>query len=298
MITKKSKAAFLLLRPQQWIKNLFVYMPLFFNGHVFEIDYLIPCSVAFVSFCLAASGVYCINDICDLPQDRLHPEKSKRILVSGAISVRSAYLLALTCFLCSIGVCFVLKDYAIATRLAVIILSYQAMNIAYYLKLKQIAIVDVFIISMGFVLRIIAGGMSTQIELTHWIILMTFLLALFLAIAKRRDDVIIYEKTGHKMRKNITRYNLSFINQVLSVIASITIVCYIMYVVSPEVIERFKTSYLYVTTVFVLAGIVRYLQLTTVDTSSGDPSRVVLKDTFILLCVLGWITMFLIIIYI
>lgn len=172
------------------------------------------------------------------------------------------------------------------------------MNIAYCVRLKQIAIVDVFIISVGFVLRIAVGGLSTGIFLSHWIVLMTFLLALFLAFAKRRDDVALYEKTGEVMRKNIVRYNLSFINQVMGIVGGMTIVCYLMWSVSPEIVERLGSSYLYVTSIFVLAGIIRYLQITIVDGRSGSPTAILYRDRFIHACLIGWGLSFIIIIYV
>ena len=126
---------------------------------------------------------------------------------------------------------------------------------------------------------------------------MTFLLALFMAFAKRRDDVVIYKKTGVKSRKKIDRYNLDFMNQILTVIATVTIVCYIMYSVSEEVIKRLGSTYIYVTAIFVLGGILRYLQLTMVDAKSGSPTKILMKDLFIQLCIACWIITFIIIIY-
>jgi 4-hydroxybenzoate polyprenyltransferase len=175
--------------------------------------------------------------------------------------------------------------------------AYYLLNIAYCVKLKHIAIVDVFIISTGFVLRVFAGGLATNVYISHWIILMTFLLALFLTFAKRRDDVVIYSKTEVKVRRNINRYSLEFINQAISIIASVTIVCYIMYTVSAEVIIHFQTSYLYITSIFVLAGIIRYMQLAIVDVKSGSPTKILLKDKFTQLCVIAWIITFFVIIY-
>lgn len=183
-------------------------------------------------------------------------------------------------------------------NLSFIILFYLVLNIAYCVKLKQIALVDVFIIAFGFVLRILAGSVATGIKLSQWIILMTFLLALFLAFAKRRDDVVIYEDTGVKARKNVNRYNLQFMNQAISIIASVTMVCYIMYTVSDEVIERMNTSYLYVTSIFVLAGLIRYLQITIVDVKSGSPTKVLMNDRFIQCCIAGWIITFFLILYV
>jgi 4-hydroxybenzoate polyprenyltransferase len=171
------------------------------------------------------------------------------------------------------------------------------MNIAYCVKLKQKAIVDVFIIAIGFVLRILMGGFATGIYISHWIILMTFLLALFLAFAKRRDDVVMYENTGVKARRNVDRYNLEFMNQTIGIVASVTMVCYIMYTVSEDVIRRLDSQYVYVTSIFVLAGIIRYLQVTIVDVKSGSPTKVLMKDRFIQACVTGWMITFALILY-
>lgn len=287
-----------LLRLHQWAKNAFVFLPVFFDKHFLDMEFVIPTVIVFMSFCFAASGIYCFNDIYDLEADRKHPEKCKRSLASGVVSKSTAYLLMLLCFAISFTI-IGMGDFTFgrSTHLFGVIIFYIIMNIAYCVKLKQIAIIDVFVISIGFVLRILAGGFATRIYLSHWIILMTFLLALFLAFAKRRDDVVIFEETGLKARDNVIRYNLAFLNQTIAIVASITMVCYIMYTVSPDVIERFHSSYVYVTSVFVLAGIIRYLQITIVDVKSGSPTRVLMKDRFVQACIVGWISSFCAIIY-
>ena len=178
-----------------------------------------------------------------------------------------------------------------------VIAVYILLNIAYCLYLKRVAIADVFIVSMGFVLRLVAGSSATQTPLSNWIVLMTFLLALFLAFAKRRDDVLIYNETGMKVRKTVSRFNLSFLNAAIVIIASVTLVCYIMYTVSPEVILRLNSEHLYVTSVFVLLGILRYLQRILVDGASGSPTRILMEDRFIQCTIAGWIAVFCIIIY-
>ncbi len=174
---------------------------------------------------------------------------------------------------------------------------YYLMNIAYCVKLKQIALVDVFIIAIGFVLRVILGGVVNGIMLSHWIVLMTFLLALFLAFAKRRDDVVLYQETGVLPRKNVNRYNLDFMNQALTIVSAVTLVAYVMYTVSDDVMRQFGSHYIYLTMVFVLAGILRYLQITIVDVKSGSPTKVLMKDHFVQLCIAGWVASFLILIY-
>lgn len=278
-------------------KKLVHFFPLFFGRHLTDILYWLPCIIAFFAYSLAASSIYCFNDIWDVESDKLHPQKCKRPIASGKVSKTTGYIIALICIALSFIVAFVgigEKWYL----LAYIICFYLIMNIAYCVKLKHIALVDVFIIALGFVLRILAGGVVTGIYISQWIVLMTFLLALFLAFAKRRDDVVIYEDTGIKARKNVNRYNLQFMNQAISIIASVTMVCYIMYTVSDEAVARIQTNYLYVTSIFVLAGIMRYLQLTIVDVKSGSPTKVLMHDRFIQTCIIGWIIAFFLILYI
>lgn len=158
-------------------------------------------------------------------------------------------------------------------------------------------IVDVFIIAIGFILRLMAGSIATHIQLSHWIVLMTFLLALFLALAKRRDDVIMFEQEGKQMRKNISRYNLSFLDTTISITVSITLVCYLMYTVSDDVTARINSPYIYFTSLFVFLGMYRYLQITIVDHKSGSPTKILLKDSFIQICIICWILSFIFILY-
>ncbi|GHU60423.1 decaprenyl-phosphate phosphoribosyltransferase [Bacteroidia bacterium] len=286
-----------LLRPQQWSKNGFIFLPLFFNGQLGNIQLLYACFIAFVAFSLAASSIYCFNDIWDAEADKKHPKKCNRPIASGVVSKVKGYVIQLICFVASI---LVLWFWAGESKyiLAGLILFYYGMNITYCMILKRFAIVDVMIISIGFVLRILVGGFATDIYLSEWIILMTFLLALFLAFAKRRDDVVLYQETGVQPRKNTDRYNLDFMNQVMTIVSAITIMAYIMYTVSPDVTQRFSSQYVYLTSFFVLAGIIRYLQVTIVDLKSGSPTKILMCDRFIQLCIIGWILSFIIIIYI
>lgn len=288
-----------LMRPQQWLKNLFVFLPLFFDRHLFDLEYLLPCLLMFLAFSLAASGIYCFNDIRDAEADRLHKEKRHRPIASGAVSPTTGYIVMASCWLVAAVLLALIPRVGGQDTpwLYLVVGGYVLLNIAYSLKLKQLAIVDVFIIAIGFVLRVLAGGMAAGIFLSHWIVLITFLLTLFLAFAKRRDDVVTLEESGVAMRPSVNHYNLAFMNQAISIIASITMVCYIMYSVSPKVVERFNSPYVYLTSLFVLAGIIRYLQITIVDVKSGNPTRVLLKDRFIQGCVICWIVSFALIIY-
>lgn len=285
-----------LLRPEQWTKNLFIFLPMFFNGQMYNVSMLVSCTIAFVAFSLAASSIYCFNDVFDVVLDKLHPEKCKRPIASGRISSKSAYIIAVICLGLSIGI-MILFGGTTRYTIMILIAFYYIMNIAYSLRLKQYAIIDVIIISIGFVLRLFVGKEATGIWLSEWIIIMTFLLALFLAFSKRRDDVISYQKTGILPRKNTNQYSLELMNQIITIIATITIVAYLMYTLSPDVTARFNSQYVYATTVFVLAGIIRYLQLTTVKELSGNPTKIFLRDRFIQCCIAGWFILFCIIIY-
>jgi 4-hydroxybenzoate polyprenyltransferase len=286
------KHIFKLIRPEQWAKNLFVFLPVFFGGQLLNLSALLSCVAAFAAFSFAASSVYCFNDIIDAETDKAHPEKRNRPVASGAIAVKTAYAATAVCLLLSIAVLF-FSNYV----LAALILFYYLMNIAYCVKLKDYAIIDVIIISVGFVLRVSAGGVASGIRCSEWIIIMTFLLALFLAFAKRRDDVIRYVNTSVSHRKNTCRYNTEFMNHIITVVAAVAIIAYIMYTLSPEVIDYYNSRHIYITGIFVLTGIIRYLQLTIVDVKSGSPTKILLRDRFIQCCIAGWIVLFLIIIY-
>lgn len=285
-----------LVRPEQWLKNGFVLLPVFFGGKLLDWEsweHVIP---AFVAFCFMASAVYCLNDVRDVEADRMHPKKCKRPVASGAVSVHAAIAVMVTLIAASLLTAWGLCGNAGLT-VALIIGGYFVLNVTYCLKLKYYAIVDVFIVSTGFVLRLLCGGIAADIPLSPWIVLMTFLLALFLAFAKRRDDVVMYEQSGVVTRGNITNYNLPFMNQTLGMIGTITIMCYIMYTLSPEVMKRLDSQYLYLTSVFVIAAILRYLQISIVKINSGSPTKILIRDRFIQGCVAGWIITFAIILY-
>ena len=285
-----------LLRPLQWIKNAFVFAPVFFSTNLLKPEFFWPTLVVFASFCLISSAIYCFNDLRDVEADRLHPKKCKRPIASGNVSIRGGYVMMI---LCTIGALLLipLAQSPNTPYLYIIICGYWLMNIAYCLKLKQYAILDVTIIAIGFVMRILVGGLATDIWISHWLVLMTFLVTLFLALSKRNDDYRIFEQTGTKPRVSITGYNKTFINEATAIIASVTMVCYIMYTMSPEVIERMGTRYVYLTSGWVLAGLLRYLQNMIVYGLSGSPTKSLVKDHFIQICIVGWIASFFAIIY-
>ena len=287
-----------LTRPQQWLKNVFVMIPMFFGGSLLDTSDIKSSLTTFFAFSFIASSIYCFNDIIDVEADRRHPVKSKRPIASGAISMVQARLLMLFMLVCSLATLLLLDTMTHTLTVGAVLVIYYVMNLFYCSKLKQYAIVDVCIIAFGFVLRVLAGSYATDIVPSKWLVLMTFLLTLFLSFSKRRDDVLRMNETGEAPRKNTTRYNLTFINQAITITASVTLVCYIMYTVSPEVVSRFHSDLLYLTSVFVLLGLLRYIQLTVVDQKSGDPTKMMLKDRFTQCVVLMWAMAFLVLIYI
>ena len=286
-----------LLRVEQWVKNLFVFAPLFFSGNVTNSDLLIKSIFAFVIFSIAASSVYIINDYSDIEQDRKHPEKKNRPLASGAISKKTAliflvFLIFLDIALKYFGYHYFHQDI---WKFCVIILFYFIMNIAYTFKLKHVAIVDVCIISIGFVLRVLAGGYITGIYISQWAILLTFVLALVLAIGKRRGELINAQISG-RTRKSLDGYNVQFADIALSISVTLAIVCYLMFTLSPEVQQRFHPRVFY-TVIFVVFAFFRYLQQTLVYNKTESPTKIVYKDRYIQITLILWLISFLLQIY-
>lgn len=283
-----------LIRPYQWVKNLFVFMPLFFGHQLMNIPLLLNAIVVFVAFSLAASSIYCFNDIIDVEDDRRHQTKCHRPIASGAMSVAQAYMVMFVLLLASMAMLYFLLPSADAM---LVVILYWLMEIAYCIKLKRLAIIDVCILSLGFVLRIVAGGAATDVVISHWLVMMTFLLTLFLGFAKRRDDVLRFQRNGIPPRHNTKRYNLTFLNEAITICGGVMLVCYIMYTVSPEVISNFNNQYVYLTSIYVLLGLLRYMQLAVVDEKTGDPTKTLLHDRFTQVIVVAWIFTFLVIIY-
>lgn len=251
----------------------------------------IHCFMAFGAFCLLASAVYILNDLKDADEDRLHPKKKDRPIASRRVSKQNALIMMLALLVISL---LIASRYKGLPELFVL---YLLLNILYSWKLKRIAIVDITIIAIGFVIRLFVGSAVTDTPLTHWIVIMTFLLALFIGFAKRRDDVIIYQNNQQRTRRSVDGYTLEFVNVSVSMIAGVIIVAYIMYVLSPEIIAKFNSDKLYLTAFFVTLGILRYLQATFAQNESGSPSEFLLHDRFLQIVLLGWMASFGFILY-
>ncbi|MFY0255644.1 decaprenyl-phosphate phosphoribosyltransferase [Chitinophaga sp. 30R24] len=281
-----------LLRPKHWVKNTFLFIPLFFAGELFNTAKLLELVIAFFSFSITASSIYILNDYQDIAADRLHPVKCKRPLASGEISKQAALVLFVACILVGYGL-----GWLVNGKFVFILSIYFVMNILYCLGLKHISILDIMILSTGFVLRAKCGGVAAQVPLSEWLVIMIFLLALFMAIAKRRDDILIKQDTGKDMRKAASGYNSDFLNVMLALVSAIIIVAYLTYTISPETQLRFKTYRLYYTTLFVIGGLLRYLQITYVENNTGSPTKILYKDRFIQLTIILWVLSFYVLIY-
>lgn len=281
-----------LARPHQWIKNLFLFIPIFFAGEIFELDKILVLFFGFLSFCLVSSSVYILNDFKDIESDRMHPLKRNRPLASGKVKIQIA--LATMVAFALVGL---LISYSIDKVFFFLLCAYLILNICYSLGLKNVSILDILIVAIGFVLRTVAGGIIANVYISHWLIIMIFLLSLFLVLAKRREDMLQFVLSGKALRKSTENYSMDFINLSLTMIAGVIVVAYIMYTVSPEVTDRLHTHNLYITSVFVIMGVLRYMQITLVENRSGSPVKILYSDTFIHITLLAWILSFFLIIY-
>tara|TARA_Y100001970_G_scaffold283015_1_gene397162 strand:+ start:1287 stop:2006 length:720 start_codon:yes stop_codon:yes gene_type:complete len=236
--------------------------------------------------------IYIINDIFDKDFDLAHPNKSKRPIASGAISIHRSLLIGSIHLL--IGLIIISRESADGLFLTIV---YLIINFLYSYKLKQIPIIDFMIIASGFVIRLTIGSVACNIFLSNWIILLVFLLSLFIAITKRRDDVHQYEAFQKLNRAVVIKYNVDFMDKSITIISSVLIVTYILFTTSNEVIERYQTNLLYLTLVPVLIGLLRYNQITYVYGESGSPIKILFRDLFLQIIVFFWVVLFFVIIY-
>ncbi|MBI5178053.1 MAG: decaprenyl-phosphate phosphoribosyltransferase [Nitrospinae bacterium] len=282
----------LLLRPHHWVKNLFVFAPLFF-GHKFgDVGLLWQTLLTFAAFSMTASGVYVFNDIWDANEDRRHPVKMSRPIASGDITPQTAY--AISAVFLAGGVALSAISGGMVWQF---VLFYALLNIAYTIRLKHIPLLDVSVVSAGFVIRLLAGSAATGVPLSVWIIITTFLLSLFLALAKRREDILLFQKNGQVTRKAMDGYNLDFLNVAMGTMATVVMIAYLMYTVSPDVTGRLHSGNLYLTAFFVLLGILRYMQIEFVEGNGGNPTSVLFKDRFLQAVIAGWVLAFAWILY-
>lgn len=280
-----------LARPRQWVKNAFVVAPLFFTPDAINVRNIGLVATGVVIFCLLSSAIYAFNDWCDREADRLHPGKQSRPIASGEISPQEG--LAFTAVL--LAAAAVLTIAIMPAGFVPFAAGYAVLSILYSLRLKHLSVLDVMIVALGFVLRVEAGAAAIDIIPSVWIVICTFLLALFLALAKRRDDLT--KATPGLHRPALKGYNLPFVDAALGLILAALLVSYLIYTTDTEVTRKFGTDRLYFTAPFVVGGVLRYLQVALVEERSGSPTDLALTDPFLIVAVLGWIVTFGLLIY-
>jgi 4-hydroxybenzoate polyprenyltransferase len=281
-----------LIRPKQWIKNLFVFAPLIFAKELFLAGPFLVTLRAFAAFCLTASAVYIINDLFDAEADRTHPEKRHRPLAAGTMSTTQALLL-----LGALVAADTLLLWGMNRGFATIIIMYFVMNLAYTLKLKEVFLLDVFIIAAGFMLRVLGGAYAIEVFVSSWIVLCSLFISLFLGFAKRRGELVAVKNAGAvSERKVLQHYRVELIDQILTITAAGTVISYAMYTVAPRTIEVFGTDKLIYTTVFVIYGVFRYLYLIHTE-SVENPTSTVSSDLPIIANAGLWIAACVVLIY-
>jgi 4-hydroxybenzoate polyprenyltransferase len=273
------------MRPAQWIKNGFVLAVLVFASRLTDPTAVRHALAAFAAFCLVASGTYLWNDMLDREADRAHPEKQHRPIASGRLSPVVASV-AGSIFLVSGA----WTAFLVNRPTGLVLLTYMMMNILYVFWLKHMAILDVMCIALGFVLRVMAGASAVDVTASHWLLLCTFLLALFLGVAKRRNEIATLADGKGKHRKVLNQYSIEWLDQAGTVLSGAAIVSYALYTVAPETQARFHTDSLIYTVPFVVYGILRYLHLTHFSSVSGNPTAALTGDKSLMLCVGAWLT--------
>lgn len=283
---------FLALRPKQWVKNLFIFLPLVFGEKLFIFPINLKAIFAFLIFSIASGVGYIINDIMDFENDRLHPTKRLRPIASGKLSIKNAYIVAFMLGALSIAASFILDVF-----FGWMVVAYFVFNILYTKILKEAVIVDVFCIGGFFLLRIIAGSVIAKVEMSHWVIFMTVLLALFLGFNKRRQELRFLKKEAISHRHVLSKYSLEFIDQMVPVITSSIVVAYTLYTVDARTISEFGTKHLIYSVPFVYYGIFRYLYLVHKRNEGEDPTRVLFSDNKLQLNLALWIIVCILVIY-
>src|SRR5262245_39455268 len=280
------------MRPWQWVKNLFVLTPLLFSHNLFAPAAVGRALASFVLFCLVSSSVYLLNDIQDRSQDRLHPTKRLRPLAAGELNPGVAFGAMVTFLLVTLA-----GGVLLDKTLALVLLSYWLINLLYSTWLKDQVILDVFALASGFVLRVVGGGSAISVEISHWLLLCTTLLALFLGFSKRRHELVRLGQGAGAHRQVLGEYNPHFLDMMIGIVTASTVMSYALYTVSEETIRRFHTRGLLLTLPFVLYGIFRYLYLVYHRGEGGDPTQTLLSDRPTLVNFVLWAAVAIVIIY-
>ena len=280
------------LRPQQWTKNLVVFAALAFSKHLFDPEPLARALAAFALFCGLSGTVYLLNDVADVERDRLHPRKRLRPIASGALAPRTAVLVAVL-----LAAALLVGSLGLGVGFAAVSLAYLALNLLYSFWLKEVVIVDVLSVSVGFVLRAVAGAIAVRVQISDWLLVCTILLALFLALAKRRHEITSLSDAAPQHRRILAEYSPYLLDQMISVVTASVVTAYAFYTLAPETQEKFQTERLAWTIPFVLYGIFRYLYLVHRKEQGGSPTEILVGDRPLLLNVALWALAVVLILY-
>jgi 4-hydroxybenzoate polyprenyltransferase len=281
-----------LIRIPQWIKNLFVFVPLVFSLNLFQREYFLAALLGFIVFCLTSSIVYIINDIIDAEADRAHPKKKYRPIASGKISPLQAGIIAAVLGIIVVNLCL-----GLGTNFILLLALYFVINIFYSLKLKHVVLLDIFSIAAGFLIRVLAGAVIIQVIISSWLILTTMFISLFLAVMKRRSELaLLSEDSTATTRKVLAFYSLNFTDQIATVAAAGVIICYALYTLAERTISVFKTENLIYTTPFVVFGIFRYMFLVYMNKKGENTTQILITDVPMIVTVILYVltTMFII----
>ena len=291
------KIYFELLRIKSWVKNGFLFLPLVFALKLLEQDLFISVVIAFFSFSFCSSFIYIINDVLDAKADALHPRKKNRPIPSGKISSRLALMIGVGCLAVSFGLVF---SFAISVFFSYIILCYLFLNIAYVLVLKNIHLIELFVVAINFVLRVLAGCFVINVAPSNWILVVTFFLSLLLVLVKRRAELVVLGTNAAAHRKVLKYYSEGFLDKLILIAATITITAYILYSIDPKVTFLLKTNSLIYTSVFVVIGVFRFVQLSEGKEfeGEGDPTTLLFKDRFTQLVLLAWLISLFLLLYV
>jgi 4-hydroxybenzoate polyprenyltransferase len=281
------------LRPQQWVKNGFIFAALIFSQSLTRWDRCRQVLLAALIFCLVSSATYVMNDICDASEDRHHPKKKLRPIASGRLSPRTAGIVG--AILGGVGLT---AAWRLDTKFFAIVVAYLALNVLYSTFLKHVLLLDVFIVAAGFLFRVIAGGLVIRVPISPWLIVCTTLLALFIALSKRRHELVMLGRRASDHRAILADYSPYFLDQLISIVTASTVVTYALYTLSPDVQSKFPGKRLEMTIPFVLFGIFRYLHLIHHRDQGGNPTRSLFTDPVLLSVVLLWAAAVILIIYI
>jgi len=281
------------LRVKQWVKNVFIFAPMIFSLHMFQIAYIKRSLLAFFLFSLVTGGIYIFNDILDREKDKLHPVKMNRPIASGRLDVRVA---AVVTAVLLVGVLLLIARFN--WEFFLIALFYVGLNVFYTLLLKSVVIIDTMVIALGFVLRVMIGAAVNKIVLYPWILISTFLLAIFLALIKRRQEFLKIQGLHPEQvtRKTLQSYNLGMLDQMISIATATTLISYIMYTLSPDVQQKFHTAKLYYTVPFVIFGIFRYLFLAYSKGEGESPADIIYTDLPFTLNIILWVSVFILLV--